>query len=371
MNLVANPHAARFSQQHVHHALEALEASGVVPLREHRAPERILSWIDAEFGGTASLDAATGGIWIAQDASGPIGFAAYDTLGLEYHWMEHWSQRRSAGTFGPFGVVPRARGKGIGTTLLAASMFSLAERGYREALIPAVAPADVPYFERNADALLAERVDLGRGGRRWRATVLASGHGGNLQSVIDASTAGEIPLDVAAVVVNRPGAYAIERAAAAGIEASVVTWHRREESRDAYDARVIAAVARTQPDLVLLLGWMHVLPPAFVERFPQALNLHPAFLPLDFSLDTVTMPDGSSLPAYRGAHAFDDALNAGALWSGATVHRVNAAVDRGEVFARLPLRVDGETRSVLEGRLAQIERNVVKTAIHHWAYRQR
>ncbi len=250
-------------------------------------------------------------------------------------------------------------------------MFSLAERGYREAVIPAVAPADVPYFERNAGAVLAESVDLGRGGRRWRATVLASGHGGNLQNVIDASLAGELPLDVTAVVVNRPGAYAIERAAAAGIDATVVAWRRSEEERQAYDARVIAAVAQTQPDLVLLLGWMHVLPPAFVERFPQALNLHPAFLPLDFTLDAVTMPDGSSLTAYRGAHAFEDALNAGAAWSGATVHRVNAAVDRGEVFARLPFRIDGETRPVLEGRLAHIERNVVKTAIRHWAYRQR
>jgi folate-dependent phosphoribosylglycinamide formyltransferase PurN/GNAT superfamily N-acetyltransferase len=354
----------------VHHALEALGARGILPLREHRVPERILSWIDAEFGGTASLDAATGGIWIAQDDSGPLAFAAYDVRGLEYHWLDHWSQRPSTGTFGPFGVAPRARGTGIGSTLLAAAMFSLAERGYREALIPAVAPADVAYFERNADALRAENVDLGRSGRRWRATVLASGHGGNLQSVIDASLAGELPLDITGVVVNRPGAYAIERATKAGIRPTVVAWNRAEEARADYDARVIAAVAQTQPDLVLLLGWMHVLPPAFVERFPQALNLHPAFLPLDFTLDAVTMPDGSVLSAYRGAHAFEDALRDGGSWSGATVHRVNAAVDRGEVFARLPLRLSGETRSELEGRLAQTEREVVKTAIRHWTYRR-
>jgi phosphoribosylglycinamide formyltransferase-1 len=251
-------------------------------------------------------------------------------------------------------------------------MFSIAERGYRQALIPMVAPVDVPFFEREADAWLAESVDLTRGGRRWRTTILASGNGSNFQAVVDAAAAGDIPLDVTALVVNRPRAFALERASAAGIPATVVEWNRRLETRDDYDARVVAAVAATAPDLVLLLGWMHVLPPLFVARFPQTLNVHPAFLPLDPALESVTMPDGSSLPAYRGAHAFDDALKAGETWAGATVHRVSAAVDRGEVFARAPLRIDAEApRAELESRLHALERRVVETAIRHWTYRQR
>lgn len=370
-NLVVNLAGSSFAQPSVHHELEDLDRQGVRPLREHRTPERILSWIDAEFGGTASLDAAAGGIWIAEDDAGPLAFAAFDARGLDYHWLENW-RRSTVGIFGPLGVAARARGRGIGAALLRAAMFSLAERGYRQALIPAVAPSQVPYFERAADAWLAESVDIARGGRRWRATVLASGNGSNFQGVLDASAAGDVPLEITALVVNRPGAFALARAAAAGVPATTVHWDRAREAREEYDARVLAAVARTEPDLVLLLGWMHVLPPAFVARFPQTLNLHPAFLPLDPTLDVVTMPDGTTLPAYRGARAFDDALSAGQTWAGATVHRVSAAVDRGEVFARAPLQVaPGEARAQLEARLHALEREVVATSVRHWAARRR
>jgi phosphoribosylglycinamide formyltransferase-1 len=370
-NLVTDLVAPDFAQPEVHRALEALDRAGIVPLREHRTPERILAWIDAEFGGTASIDAASGGIWIAQDRHGPLAFAAYDSREPRYHWLRGWSQNPGVGSFGPFGVCERARGTGLGKTLLHAALFSLRERGYRQALFPAVSTELVPYFERAAGARVVERIDLGRGGRRWRATVLASGSGGNFQAVLDGARAGDLPLEIAALIANRPGAFALERAAAVNVPATVVAWNRQDESRAAYDLRVLDAVARTQPDVVLLLGWMHVLPASFVARFPEALNLHPAFLPLDPALDAVTMPDGVSLPAYRGAHAFDDALAAGQSWAGATVHRVGAAVDRGEVYARAPLRVAAPVeRSALDMRLHSLERDVVATAIRHWAYRQ-
>jgi phosphoribosylglycinamide formyltransferase-1 len=116
---------------------------------------------------------------------------------------------------------------------------------------------------------------------------------------------------------------------------------------------------------------MHVLPPQFVERFPEALNLHPAFLPLDPNLDVVTMPDGTLLPAFRGAHAFDEALAANLGWSGASVHRLGAAVDRGELLARAPLRINsGDERTALDQSLHHLERGVVATAVRHWSYLQ-
>lgn len=370
-NLVAALDASQFTQPEVHRALEELDRSGIAPLREHRTPERILSWIDAEFGGTASIEAASGGIWIAQDRSGPLGFAAYDSREPRYHWLESWLQRPGVGCFGPFGVCARARNAGLGRTLVRAALFSLRERGYRQALIPAVASELVAYFERTSGAEVAERIDLARGGRRWRATVLASGNGGNFQAVLDAARARDLPLDIAALVTNRPGAFALERAAAASVPATVVAWDRRNESRAAHDLRVADAVARTDPEVVLLLGWMHVLPESFVARFPEALNLHPAFLPLDPALDAVTMPDGSQLPAYRGAHAFEDALAAGLGWAGASVHRLGEAVDRGEVLARAPLRLgSGAEPGPLEASLFELERNVVATAIRSWSYRQ-
>lgn len=369
--MLADATDPRFSQPEIHAALEALDRAGVRPLREHRTPERILGWIDMEFGGTASLDAASGGIWIAEDEAGPLGFVAFDARQPRYHWLEAWRGQTDVGVLGPLGISERARGRGIGATLVRAAIFSLAERGYRAALIPAVPVDVVPYFERVTTAKVMEPVDCARAGRRWRATVLASGYGGNFQAVLDAARDGALPLEIGALVANRASAYALERAAAAGISAEPVVWDRRTEARGAFDARVRATVERTEPDLILLLGWMHVLEPSFVERFPEALNLHPAFLPLDAALDEVTMPDGSRIPAFRGPNAFDDAVAAGAEWSGATVHRLGAAVDRGEVLARAPLRIAaGEDPATLAERLHALEHRVVATAIRSWSYRQ-
>jgi phosphoribosylglycinamide formyltransferase 1 len=370
-NLLVDTGGSQFAQGSIHHELEELDRAGIRPLREHQTPERILGWIDAEFGGTASLEAAAGGIWIAEDDDGPLAYAAFDARGLRYHWLQHWRNRPTVGMFGPIGVTERARGRGIGGTLVRAAIFSLRERGYRQALIAATPPELVPYFERTADAWFAESVDPGRGGRRWRATVLASGHGVNFQAVLDASRTGTLPLEVTALVANRRDAYALERAATGNVPATLVSWNRREEPRDAFDARVIDAVASTEPEVVLLLGWMHVLPFSFVARFPEALNLHPAFLPLDPACDEVTMPDGSSLPAFRGAHAFDDAVRAGRGWSGASVHRLGAAVDRGELFARAPLRIGTGDDRTGHDQLRNLEQEVVATAVRSWSYQQR
>jgi phosphoribosylglycinamide formyltransferase 1 len=359
----------RFTQRAIHHELEELDRRGIRPIREARTPERILSWIDAEFGGTRSIEAAAGGIWIAEDAEGPVGFMAFDVRGLEYHWLRKWRSEPSVGILGPYGISERARGKGLGAVLVRAAMFSMLERGYRGALVPAVAANVVPFFERSANARFVESVDRDRSDVRRRTVVLASGNGSNFQAIADASAAGALPLEIVELLVNKPGAFALERAQAAQIPSRTLTWSRAEETRDAYDDRVTAAVAEVRPELVLLLGWMHVLPPSFIARFPDTLNIHPAFLPLDPLLDAVTMPDGVVIPAYRGAHAFADAL-AGGAWSGASVHRVGASVDRGELFARLPLRLHRSVpRAELAERLHQIERVVVAEAIRSWSSR--
>jgi phosphoribosylglycinamide formyltransferase 1 len=138
-------------------------------------------------------------------------------------------------------------------------------------------------------------------GRVYRATVLASGSGSNFEAVVEAARRGSVPLEVAALIVNRSGAGALERARRLAVPSEVVVWDRAAESRAAYDARLSAAVGATDPELVLLLGWMHILPAAFVERFPETLNLHPAYLPLEPEAEAVRFPDGSEGPAFRGA----------------------------------------------------------------------
>jgi len=370
-NLVANLDDPRFSQREVHHELESLGARGIQPVREHRTPERILGWIDAQFGGTWSSEAAAGGIWIAEAAGEPIGFCAYDPRGLRFAWLRAWAQRDSVGVFGPLGVVERARGTGIGTILTHAALFSLRERGYRQALIPVVGAESVSYYERIADARPVENVRVD-GARPVRTVVMASGNGSNFEAVVRDAAAGAVPLDVVGLVVNRPAAFALERARELAVPATVVAWKRDEESRDEYDTRVLDAVATFDPELVLLLGWMHVLPAPFVARFPESLNLHPAFLPLDPADDAVTMPDFARIPAYRGARAIDDALAANSRWAGASVHRVGVAVDRGSVLARAPLALEpGESRADLDARLHALERTVLRTALRRYGWERR
>jgi phosphoribosylglycinamide formyltransferase-1 len=373
VNLVVDLDDRQFDQPAVHHALEMLAARGVQPLREHRASERTLAWIDAEFGGSYSGQAASGGIWLAQNGEGILGFASYGARVPNVPWTRRWQSESDVAMFGPFGVVARARKTGLGAVLLHAALFALRERGFRRALIPAVTKQrSIDYYARHANARAVERFELDRPGKFWRTTVLASGNGTNFQSVVDGARAGTLPLDVGGLIVNRPEAFALERAARAGIPSKLVYWERAAESRAQYDARVLAAVKETAPELVLLLGWMHVLSPDFVAAFPNIINLHPAFLPLDARHDTVTLPDGAVIPAYRGKSAVDEALADTSSWIGASVHRVNVAVDRGEVLARAPLRtIGGEPREALDARLHALEHRVLAAAIRRWADEQR
>jgi phosphoribosylglycinamide formyltransferase-1 len=83
------------------------------------------------------------------------------------------------------------------------------------------------------------------------------------------------------------------------------------------------------------------------------------------------MPDGSVIPAFRGAHALRDALAAGAVWSGASVHRVTGETDRGAIVVRTPLRIDGLTSfyDVVE-KVRPVEHAAVASAIRRWCFEQ-
>jgi folate-dependent phosphoribosylglycinamide formyltransferase PurN len=236
-------------------------------------------------------------------------------------------------------------------------------------LIPAVGPRLVRYYGELTGGLVVDRFPLPCPDRPYRTTVLASGNGSNFQAVIDGVAAGRLPLDVRLLVVNRRDAFALERARRNAIDSRTLVWDRKGVSREAYDDSVLSAVSESNPELVLLLGWMHVLRPDFIEHFPQTLNIHPALLPYDARADRITMPDGEETPVFLGAHAVDDALAAGAGWIGACVHRLSCEVDRGEVLARAPLRVDPtESRDQLDARLHELEHKVLERAILRWTY---
>ncbi len=349
----------------------APELAGIEVASAGPADDRTLAWIDECFGGAWSSEAHAGINVVASRAGAPVGFATVDPKGLTYAWLDGIARERDAGIFGPFGVAPGERKTELGRVLLLRALDVLRERGYARAVIPAVGDERlVRYYKETAGARVAEefdRVTLMRPKRR--VLIMASGNGSNFQAVVDAVRRGDLPLEIAGLLVNDDRAFAIERAKKAGIAVRSVAWNRSTDKRSAYDERLLEAARADGPDLVLLLGWMHLLSDGFVATFPELINLHPAFLPLDPQRDDVVFPDGVRTAAFRGAYAVRDALQASAPWVGATVHRVTNSTDRGPVLARKPLRVEpAEEEAALMDRVHAIEREVVRAGLMRWLY---
>jgi len=168
--------------------------------------------------------------------------------------------------------------------------------------------------------------------------VLVSGEGTNLQALIDAS------LPIAAVASNRDGAGALHRADAARIPARVFDL-KRYADRDVRDREMADWLQLRGVDLVVLAGYMHLLTPSFLERFPnRVVNVHP-----------------SLLPAFPGAHALDDALTAGVDTTGVTVHYVDDGLDTGEVIRQEPVPV--EPRATLLDRIHAVEHRMLPEVV--------
>lgn len=357
-------------------AISTLERAGFAIEERDGADDRMLAWIDDHFGGSWSSEAYVGSNVLARGGSGaPAGFATYDPQGLGFAWLRGLGRERDVGIFGPFGVDLAHRGGQIGRSLLTIALCDLAARGYARALIPAVGDRRLrEYYVKTAGAREAEVFSI----RSFtpapvRTVVLASGSGTNFQAVLDRVQDGGLPLEIAALVTNNAEAYAIERARTADVKSiHVLPWKRKEATRADYDARLLEVVAGEEPELILLLGWMHLLDHAFVARFPEMINVHPAFLPLDPRADDVGMPDGARIAAFRGPRAVQDAFAAGSPWIGASVHMVTGETDRGAILVRKPLRIlPGEDASAALDRLHPIEHQLVIRGIARWLFERK
>ncbi len=172
-----------------------------------------------------------------------------------------------------------------------------------------------------------------------RILVLASGSGTNLQALIESTRERDYPGEIVAVGSNRPQAFALERAAQAGIETFTVD-HTRFDSREAFDAELRLQMERYQPDLVVLAGFMRILTPELVRAFHgRMLNVHP-----------------SLLPKYRGLNTHQRAIDAGDLVHGVSVHFVTEDLDGGPVIARAEVEVRPEdSHETLSERVRQQE----------------
>ena len=170
--------------------------------------------------------------------------------------------------------------------------------------------------------------------------VLVSGSGTNLQALIDA----ELP--IACVGSNKPGVMGLERAAKAGIETAVFEFDDYPD-RPARDTALAGWLQDRGAEWVVLAGYMHVLTPAFLGRFPRrVINLHPALL-----------------PSFPGAHAIDDALTYGVRWTGVTVHFVDEGVDTGAVILQEPVEVrDDDDTGTLAERIHAVEHRLLPQA---------
>jgi formyltetrahydrofolate-dependent phosphoribosylglycinamide formyltransferase len=174
-----------------------------------------------------------------------------------------------------------------------------------------------------------------------RLVVLASGTGSTLQAILDDP---RLATQVVAAGTDVPGCAAMQRAERAGVATFAVAL-RDFPDRAAWNAELAETIAKYDPDLVALAGFMRLLAPSVVNRF-RIVNTHPALL-----------------PAFPGAHAVRDALAAGVAITGATVHWVDEGVDTGPVIAQVQVPVEpGDDEETLRARVQAAEKPLyVKT----------
>lgn len=180
-----------------------------------------------------------------------------------------------------------------------------------------------------------------------RIVALASGSGSNLQTVIDAVMAGTLDVEIAAVGADHPGAGALARAAAAGLETFVVDFSAFGDRAD-WNHALTVTTASYAPDYVLSSGFMRIAGEEFTTAFEgRYLNTHPALL-----------------PAFPGAHGVRDALRYGVKVTGCTVHIADAGVDTGPILAQAAVPVlDTDTEEALHERIKVQERQLLLTVL--------
>lgn len=177
--------------------------------------------------------------------------------------------------------------------------------------------------------------------------VLCSGQGTNLQAILNAAQAGRIPARVAIVVSDRAKAPALRRAVRAGVEACYIN-PKQYPSRARFEQALMKRLEAHHVRLICLAGFMRILTPVFVRRYPQRIvNVHPALL-----------------PAFPGACAIRDALAWGAKVTGVTVHFVDEKVDHGPIILQEAVAIrPGETASRLLARVHRLEHRLYPKAI--------
>lgn len=175
----------------------------------------------------------------------------------------------------------------------------------------------------------AQKVDI---------AVISSGRGENLRYILQAERRGDLPGRVVLVLANEPDAGALRIGREFGVTSKFVD--PMGMKRDEYDQELLKNIDSFGASLVVLTGYNRILSSAFVSHFrDRILNVHPALL-----------------PAFRGANAFQQALDHGVRWTGTTIHVVDEEVDHGPIIYQVPVRVlPGDTYDTLKARIQKAE----------------
>ena len=176
-----------------------------------------------------------------------------------------------------------------------------------------------------------------------KIAVLVSGGGTNLQAIIDAVREGKITdTEICLVLSNNKNAYALERAEEAGIPALSIS-PKEYDSRDKFNDAMLEAVRSSGAELVVLAGFLCVIPPKMVEAYPnRIINIHPSLIP-SFCGE-----------GFYGLKVHEAALERGVKLTGATVHFVNEIADGGEIILQKAVAVEpGDTPEILQRRVME------------------
>ena len=182
---------------------------------------------------------------------------------------------------------------------------------------------------------------------KFKLAVLVSGHGSNLQAIIDNIEKNNLEAEISLILSNVPHAYALQRGKKHGLE-SVFLNPKNFSSRDDYEKKMIELLQTKSIDLVCLAGFMRILGKKFIEAFSgKIINIHP-----------------SLLPAFPGLNVQEKALEHGAKFSGCTVHFVNEEVDGGAIIlqAIVPILDEDDVKS-LSDRILEQEHIIYPEAI--------
>lgn len=177
--------------------------------------------------------------------------------------------------------------------------------------------------------------------------ILISGRGSNMDAIFDAQFSAELPLEIRAVISNRPLAKGLESATQRGVP-TIALDHKTFATREAFDAELSRIIDAFTPDYIVLAGFMRILSASFIAHYPnRIINIHP-----------------SLLPAFPGLHTHEQALKAGLKIHGATVHFVTPELDHGPIIIQAAVPVlPTDTPASLGERVLAAEHKIYPQAL--------